>query len=186
MGTMAEQARDDIIIHYAKCLAARGKKMTPDHLSIQINCYVADSKAQAVEECGPYMRYLFNYLFPYDQGDFSKIASSGYNSPDARGHLRPQPAQAASAPPPRVFGAMDQAAVAQMAETMPWGTPDQVADAIIKEVEMTGAGTVLLMCNVGAMPQHMFLNQIRRLGEEVLPRLKAYKVSRVPAAEAFA
>ncbi|MFZ1992365.1 MAG: LLM class flavin-dependent oxidoreductase, partial [Alphaproteobacteria bacterium] len=188
MGTMAEQAREDIIVHYAKCLRARGKRMTPDHLSIQINCYVADSKAQAVEECGPYMRYLFNYLFPYDQGDFSKIAGSGYNSPDARGHLRAQasPPPNSGGPPPRAFGGMDQAAVAQMAETMPWGTPDQVADAIIREVETTGAGTVLLMCNVGAMPQHMFLKQIRRLGEEVLPRLKAHKVKFVPAAEALA
>ncbi len=146
-------------------------------------------KAQAVEECGPYLRYLFNYLFPYDQGDFSKLAGSGYNSADARGHLRAPaapPPQAASAPPPRAFGGMDQAAVAAMAENMPWGTPDQVAEGIIREVEATGAGTVLLMCNVGAMPQEMFLKQIRRLGEEVLPRLKAHKVKYVPAAEALA
>ncbi|HXZ69068.1 MAG TPA: LLM class flavin-dependent oxidoreductase [Alphaproteobacteria bacterium] len=187
MGTMAEQAREDIIIHYAKCLRARGVKMTPDHLSIQINCYVADSKAQAVEECGPYVRYLFNYLFPYDQGDFSKIASSGYNSPDARGHLRAPPAAPPrGAAPPPAFGAMDEAAVKRMAQTAAWGTPDEVAQAIIREVEATGAGTVLLMCNVGAMPQHMFLKQIRRLGEEVLPRLKAHKVKFVPAAEALA
>ena len=184
MGTMAMQAREDIIVHYAKCLRSRGLKMMPDHLSIQINCYVADSKAQAVKEYGPYMRYLFNYLFPYDQGDFSKIAASGYNSPDARGHLRAQPVPAGG--PPRAFGGMDEAAIAQMAETMPWGTPDQVAEGIIREVEATGAGTVLLMCNAGAMPQQMFLNQIRRLGEEVLPRLRAHKVNFVPAAEALA
>ena len=185
MGTMAEQAREDIIIHYAKCLRARGTKMTPDHLSIQINCYIADSKAQAAKEAGPYMRYLFNYLFPYDQGDFSKIASSGYNSPDARGHLRPQ-APPPNAQPPRAFGAMSQEAVDQMAQRMPWGTPDEVAEAIIREAETTGAGTVLLMCNAGAMPQEMFLNQIRRLGEEVLPRLQAHKIKHVPAAQALA
>src|SRR5262249_46652280 len=153
------------------------------HVSIQINCYIADSKEQAAAEAGPYMRYLFNYLFPYDQGDFSKIAGSGYNSPDARGHLRAQPVQTQTqAPPPRAFGAMDQDAVAQMAKGMPWGTPEEVASAIIREAEATGAGTVLLMCNAGAMPQEMFLKQIRRLGEEVLPRLKAHKITRVPAA----
>jgi alkanesulfonate monooxygenase SsuD/methylene tetrahydromethanopterin reductase-like flavin-dependent oxidoreductase (luciferase family) len=183
MGTMAEQAREDIISHYAKCLAERGKKMTPDHISIQINCYVAESKAKAVEEAGPYMQYLFNYLFPYDQGDFSKIASSGYNSPDARGHLRPQSTPQTT--PTRAFGAVTPETIAQMAENMPWGTPDEVVEGIIREVEMTGAGTVLLMCNAGAMPQEMFLNQIRRIGEEVLPRLQAYKVKHVPAAEAL-
>ena len=185
MGTMADQAREDVIIHYAKCLRARGKRMTPDHLSIQINCYVADSKAKAVEEAGPYMRYLFNYLFPYDQGDFSKIASSGYNSPDARGHLRAHAAQPAQTPPPRAFGRMTQETLAEMVKTMPWGTPDEVAEGIIREVEATGAGTVLLMPSVGAMPQKMFLNQIRRIGEEVLPRLKAHNMKMVPAAEAI-
>jgi alkanesulfonate monooxygenase SsuD/methylene tetrahydromethanopterin reductase-like flavin-dependent oxidoreductase (luciferase family) len=181
---MAEQAREDIIIHYAKCMAARGKKMTPDHLSIQLNIYVADSKAKAVEENGPYMRYLFNYLFPYDQGDFSKIASSGYNSPDARGHLRAQTAVAG--PPPSAFGAMTQESLGEMAKTMPWGSPDEVADYIIRDVEKTGAGTVLLMPSVGALPHKLFLNQVKRIGEEILPRLQAHKVKIVPAAETLA
>jgi hypothetical protein len=35
------------------------------------------------------------------------------------------------------------------------------------------------------MPQKMFLNQVRRLGEEVLPRLQAHKIKLVPAAEAL-
>jgi hypothetical protein len=34
------------------------------------------------------------------------------------------------------------------------------------------------------MPQEMFLNQIRRIGAEVLPRLQAHKVKTVPFAEA--
>jgi len=40
-----------------------------------------------------------------------------------------------------------------------------------------------LMCNKGAMPHEMFLNQIERLGKEVLPRLRAHKVTRVKFAE---
>jgi hypothetical protein len=46
-----------------------------------------------------------------------------------------------------------------------------------------GAKTVLLSCNRGAIPQEMFLNQIRRIGEEVLPRLHAHKITRVRLAE---
>ena len=48
---------------------------------------------------------------------------------------------------------------------LPWGTPDEVAENIIAQAELAGAGTVLLMCNPGAMPQEMFLNQIKRIGE---------------------
>ena len=40
--------------------------------------------------------------------------------------------------------------------------------------------------NRGAMPQDMFLNQIHRFGKEVLPRLQAHKITRVPLAEAVA
>ena len=68
-------------------------------------------------------------------------------------------------------------------EHMAWGTPDDVVEAVISEADQAGADTVLLMCNRGAMPYEMFLNQVRRIGEEVLPRLQAHKVVRVPYAE---
>ena len=42
--------RDDIIRYYAKCLAQAGHRITPNHLSLGINAYVADSKAKAVKE----------------------------------------------------------------------------------------------------------------------------------------
>src|SRR5204862_2616339 len=38
--------REDIIGYYAACLARHGHRLTPDHLIIQANAYVADSKAQ--------------------------------------------------------------------------------------------------------------------------------------------
>ena len=34
------------------------------------------------------------------------------------------------------------------------------------------------------MPHEMFLNQIRRFGREVMPRLQAHEVTRVPIADA--
>ena len=45
-----------------------------------------------------------------------------------------------------------------------------------------GANTLLLNMNVGAMSYEVFLEQIRRFGREVLPRLQAHQVKRVPAA----
>ncbi len=37
--------QEDIIRYFAKCLAANGHKITPNHLSIAMSAYVADSKA---------------------------------------------------------------------------------------------------------------------------------------------
>ena len=67
--------------------------------------------------------------------------------------------------------------VAKRAETMPWGTADEVRDRIIEAVKRTGAEVVHVRMNTGAMPQEMFLNQIRLFAEKVLPALQAYKVT---------
>jgi hypothetical protein len=47
----------------------------------------------------------------------------------------------------------------------------------------TGANTVQVGFNRGAMPQEMFLEQIRRFARDVLPIIQAHRVTRVPAAE---
>jgi len=41
--------QDDIIAYYAKCLAANGRTITPDHMSIGVTVYVAGSKQEAVK-----------------------------------------------------------------------------------------------------------------------------------------
>ena len=53
--------QEDMIRYYAKCLARNGRRVTPDHLSLGINAYVADSKAQAVKE----IRALFPLFQPH-------------------------------------------------------------------------------------------------------------------------
>ena len=72
------------------------------------------------------------------------------------------------------------------AEFMPWGTADEVARRIIAEAEAVGAGTVLVNMNRGSMPQEMFLTQMHRFAEQVLPKLHAHKITRVPLAEGVA
>ena len=66
---------------------------------------------------------------------------------------------------------------------MPIGTADEVVERIIAECEDAGANNVLLVCNRGDMPHEMYLNQIRRIGREVLPRLQARNISFVPHAQ---
>jgi hypothetical protein len=58
-----------------------------------------------------------------------------------------------------------------------------VAAKLIAEAEKCGAETLLVSMNRGAMPHEMFLNQIRRFAAEVLPKLQAHQITRVPAAE---
>src|ERR1700712_1030069 len=80
-GLGSRSAREDIIRYYAQCLARAGHRMTPDHLTISMEAYVADSKAQAVAEYGPHHLYFNRVL--YSHGNTTELAinkRSGYVS----------------------------------------------------------------------------------------------------------
>lgn len=179
--TGAGTAREDMIRLYAQGLASRGKRIGPEHLNIMVDCYVADTKAKAIEEYGHYFRYFFNQLIKYDH-ETSDYGRTGYYTREAHEHLRAG-TQGTLSDPAVIAGQMSEEALRAQAEHMAWGPPDEVAEKIIAEAEQAGAGTVLLACNRGPVPQELFLNQIRRLGEEVLPRLQAKKITVVPYAE---
>jgi alkanesulfonate monooxygenase SsuD/methylene tetrahydromethanopterin reductase-like flavin-dependent oxidoreductase (luciferase family) len=176
--------RNDIIRFYAKCLADAGHRITPDHMSLALNAYVADSKAQAVKEVAPYHLYFNRTLFSH--GSFTETAAQrkvGYVSQTSTDYVRPEN-QRAAALLREDFRNMTIADVERMAETMPWGTPAEVAERIIAQAEAAGANTVQIGFNRGAMPHDMFMNQIKRFAAEVLPRLQAHEVRTVPLAEA--
>ena len=63
------------------------------------------------------------------------------------------------------------------------GTPQEVTERIVGLAEHGDANTVQIGFNRGAMPQDMFLEQIRRFARDVLPIVQAHRVTRVPAAE---
>jgi alkanesulfonate monooxygenase SsuD/methylene tetrahydromethanopterin reductase-like flavin-dependent oxidoreductase (luciferase family) len=176
--------RDDIITYYAKCLANAGHRITPNHLSLGINAYVADSKARAVKEMAPYHLYFNRTLFSH--GNFTETAlqrQAGYSSQSSTDYVRPQN-QRAAALLREDFRNLTHADVERQAENLPWGTPKEVTERIIAAAEGAGANMVQISLNRGAMPQEMFLEQIRRFASDVLPALQAHQVKRVPAAEA--
>jgi alkanesulfonate monooxygenase SsuD/methylene tetrahydromethanopterin reductase-like flavin-dependent oxidoreductase (luciferase family) len=178
--------RDDIVRHYAKSLAACGHRITPDHLSLALNAYVADSKAQAVKEVAPYHLYFNRTLFSH--GSFTETAAqrdAGYVSKTSTDYVRPEN-QRAAALLREDFRNMTMADIERMAANMPWGTPSEVAERIIAQADQAGANMVQIGFNRGAMPQDMFLNQIRRFAADVLPILQKHEVKRVPAAEEMA
>ena len=168
--------REDITRYYARCLEQHGHHLTPDHLIIQANVYLADSKARAVQEAGPYYLYFNQTLFSHGnitETDLQRQA--GYLSSDSSDYMRPENREAASGARER-YRNLTMADVERQAEDMPWGTADEVRQRLIEEADHAGAGTVLISLNRGAMPQEMFLEQIRRFGAEVLPALQAHEV----------
>jgi alkanesulfonate monooxygenase SsuD/methylene tetrahydromethanopterin reductase-like flavin-dependent oxidoreductase (luciferase family) len=174
--------QDDIIRYYAKCLAAHGRPITPDHLSLGASCYVAGSKAEAVRECGPYTLYFNRTLFSH--GNFTETQrqrETGYSTDNSTDYVRPENLRAAEHNRAD-FRNMTMADVEHLAERLPWGTPQEVADRLIKLAEHTGAGTIQVSFNRGAMPQDMFMEQIRRFARDVLPILQRHQITKVPIA----
>src|SRR5206468_275661 len=83
--------REDIIRYYARCLAEHGHRLTPDHLIIQASAYVADSKAQAVREAGPYLLYFNQTLFSHGNITETNLQrDAGYLSSASYDYLRPE------------------------------------------------------------------------------------------------
>jgi alkanesulfonate monooxygenase SsuD/methylene tetrahydromethanopterin reductase-like flavin-dependent oxidoreductase (luciferase family) len=178
--------RDDIIRHYARSLTAAGHRITPDHLSLGLNAYVADSKEQAVKEVAPYHLYFNRTLFSH--GNFTETAKqrqTGYASQHSTDYVRPEN-QRAAALLREDFRNTTFESFQKQAESMPYGTADEVAERIIAQAEHAGANMVQVGLNRGAMPHDMFIEQIRRFARDVLPALQAHEVKRVRAAEEMA
>lgn len=168
--------REDITRYYAGQLATNGHQFTPDHLVIQASVYVADSKAQAVQEATPYTLYFNQTLFSHGNNTEETVQrSTGYVTPAAYDYVRPENLPALAGERSAYRDATPES-VARAAEHLPWGTPDEIVQRIIDDADHAGANTVLVSMNRGAMPQDLFLNQIRRFGTEVLPRLQAHTV----------
>ncbi len=176
--------RDDIIRYYAKCLDAAGHRITPNHLSLGITAYVADSKTQALKEYGPHILYFNRTLFSH--GNFSETEmqrQTGYSSQSSTDYVRPENRRAAAFLRSE-FRNLTMEQLEEQAEHMPLGTADEVIARIIDAAESAGANTVQLAMNRGALPHDLFMAQIERFAREVLPALQAHEVKTVPAAEA--
>ncbi|MCW2390693.1 alkanesulfonate monooxygenase SsuD/methylene tetrahydromethanopterin reductase-like flavin-dependent oxidoreductase (luciferase family) [Sphingobium sp. B1D7B] len=181
-GIFRGSMREDTIRYFAECQARHGREVQSDKISIMVDCYVADSKEQAIEEYGSHLMYLFNTLLRYDQVWQSDVRKTKYYSSTAFEHLR-EGAKGTLAEDDTVFNEWTMDTVRGAAQHMPIGTADEIVARIIDECNDAGANNVLLVCNRGDMPHDMYMNQVRRIGKEVLPRLQAHNVTFVPHAE---
>jgi len=113
--------QDDIIRFYTKCLTANGHAITPDHLSLGVSVYVADSKAQAVKECGPYLLYFNRTLFSH--GNFTETSIQrqfGYSTDASLDYVRPENRRAGEHAREE-FRNTTMDAIERLAERLPWG-----------------------------------------------------------------
>jgi len=168
--------REDITRYYAQCLQKNGYRLTPNHLVIQSNVYLADSKAQALKEAGPYTLYFNQTLFSHGNFTASRLQrEAGYLSTSSFDYLRPENLEGVAWEREQ-FRGLTMERLEKMADNMPWGTPEEVRQRLLDDADRAGANIFLLGMNRGAMPHEMFMQQLRWFAAEVLPALQAHEV----------
>jgi len=147
--------REDITRYYAQCLQQHGHQLTPDHLVIQHNVYLAESKALALEEAGPYTLYFNQTLFSHGNFTASRLQrEAGYLTSSSFDYLRPENLEGVAWEREQ-FRSLTMDRLEKMADTMPWGTPEELRQRLIDDADHAGASTILLNMNRGAMPQEI-------------------------------
>jgi alkanesulfonate monooxygenase SsuD/methylene tetrahydromethanopterin reductase-like flavin-dependent oxidoreductase (luciferase family) len=179
---------EDIVDYYARQLAAHGHKITPEHLCLFTDAYVADDGDAALRENLPYYLYFVQTLWHHGSDQPREaLGKAGYVASSSYDYLRPEnkPHADIDRAKIRLTNASDVEARVKNG-SLAWGSPKEVAERLIAKAEHMGANQLLLNINLGAPPHEMFRDQIRRFGREVLPILKAHQVKTVPAAAAVA
>ncbi len=182
-GLGAGGLRDDIIRHYARCLAAAGHRLTPGHLSLSMHAYVADSKAEAVKQMGPLSPLLQPHPVQPRQLHRDGAATAGRLLHAAIDRLCAPGKPARRRPAARGLPQYDHGPTSSAWRRIGHGERRRGSPPHHRAGRAAGADTVQISLNRGAMPHEMFIEQIRRFARDVLPALKAHRVDRVPAAE---
>jgi len=178
--------REDVVRYYAKCLAQSGHPITPSHLILPINAYIADSKEQAIKEAGPYTLYFQRTLFSHGNITEANLQrDAGYLSSASFDYVRPENLKFAQRAR-EDYRDMTMEDLGRRAETWPWGTAGEVAQRIIDEVDHVGAEVILVSMNRGGLPHELFMEQIERFASQVLPKLQAHNVVSVRLADEVA
>ncbi len=175
---------EDIVGYFAKQLAKNGRALQPDQLCFFTDAYVADSKDAALSEYSPYYFYFVHTLWHHGSTKEKEAAikTSGYVSSSSFDYVREENRAAAGLDREKMK-AMTRADVEKRIDDglLAFGNAKHVTDKLIGDAERYGANSLLLMMNLGAMPHDMFMAQLRRFAKEVLPKLQAHEVKRVPA-----
>src|SRR3954469_11295134 len=180
----------DMIAYFGKKLTESGHRISPDRICMMTEAWVADSGAQAVDQYGPYFLYFNNVLWHHGgnpPGQKPNAVASGYVASSSYDYVRPENLSEAviDREKARALNRPDVEAKVASGE-LAFGNAKEVTERLIEQAEAVGANKLLINVNFGAMPNEMFIEQVRRFGRDVLPKLQAHQVRRVPAAEEVA
>ena len=148
----------------------------------------ARQRPTAIKEYSPFYLYFVHTLWHHGSLEkASQAKGTGYVSSSSYDYIKPENRSGAGVD----REAMQKTTMADIERKidvgeLAWGSAKDVGDRLIEGAERMGANYLLLNMNVGAMAYEVFLEQIRRFGKDVLPRLQAHQVKRVPAAETAA
>jgi alkanesulfonate monooxygenase SsuD/methylene tetrahydromethanopterin reductase-like flavin-dependent oxidoreductase (luciferase family) len=175
---------EDVVGLYARSLASHGHQITPDHLCMLVEAYVAPTLQQAREEFSPYYLY-FNQTLWHHGSLPSATPAAGPPGGDQQGasfdYVRPENLPHAAMDRTKIRNMTQPDIDAKLASgDYAWGPAKEVAERLIDRAEVAGSNNLLVSLNQGAMPNSMFMEQVRRFGREVLPILQAHEVKRVP------
>ena len=180
----------DMIAHFGKMLAKSGHRINPDQICLMTEAWVAESGAKALDEYASYFLYFNNVLWHHGgnpPGQKANPVASGYVKSSSYDYVRPENASEAIIDREKTRGLNRPDVEAKVANgELAFGNAREVTERLIEQAEATGANKLLINVNFGAMPNDLFMEQVRRFGREVLPKLQAHQVTRVPAFEAVA
>jgi alkanesulfonate monooxygenase SsuD/methylene tetrahydromethanopterin reductase-like flavin-dependent oxidoreductase (luciferase family) len=170
---------EDMVGYFAKNLEKHGHRLTPDKLCFFTDAYVADNKAAALREYGPYYLYFNQVIWHHGSLDPGGKIPPGGRTADSPSldYVRPENKQAAAVDREKIRS-MTIADVEHRVDIgeLAFGSASEVTERLIEMTEHAGANSLLVSMNLGAQPNKVFIEQIRRFGREVLPRLKAHQV----------
>jgi len=180
----------DMIAHFGKMLAKGGHRISPEQICVMTDAWVSESGAKALDEYAPYFLYFNNVLWHHGgnpPGQKANPVASGYVKSSSYDYVSPENASEAmiDREKARALNRPDVEAKVASGE-LAFGSAKEVTERLIAQAEAVGANTLLINVSFGAMPNAMFMEQVRRFGRDVLPKLQAHQVTRIPAMEAVA
>lgn len=178
----------DMVEYFAGSLARHGHTIKPDQVGLLVEAWVADSQDAALKENGPYFLYFNQTLWHH--GALAGVRTTepnrgGYVKSDSYDYIKPENRAGAGLDREKIRRTeMSDIEHRVRSGELPWGSPQEVADKLISLGEQAGANVLLVNLNLGAVPRDLMMEEIRRFGRDVLPKLQAHEVKRVPAAAA--
>lgn len=154
--------------NYRTLSEEHGRKTGPDDLLFTAIVYVADTDAQAVAEARPHIERFFSWFHRVPP---KYLSPPGYVSREE--YLR----RAASAALADGKNATwdDLVSVGRIA----CGSPDTVADTIIRWAEDAQSSRILVALQHGDMPEWQAVKNMTMFAEQVIPRVKARATAEV-------